>query len=138
MDKNTGNTFTNDYFGRRIVAFAIDLLLVSIPVVFTNIFLQKFDSEARYSFLRSLVQIICYGYYFIKDTVFAEGSLGKKFMGLKLVDSNDVSAKVPFYKRVVRNLSSPLWIVEAIVVFVSDCHRRITDRLLHIDVVEKY
>ena len=69
---------------------------------------------------------IAFIFMFFRD-VFGK-SIGKYLLGLNIIDSRSTN-KAKVYQRLLKNITLPLWFVEAPIVIFSKKHRRIGDLL---------
>lgn len=116
----------NNYFVKRGIAFAIDLILISIIAVFIG-FIPWIEENNDLAFYGVLFLFFC------KDLTFNNGSLGKKIMNLKLeVDSSN--SIIVIIIKFLRNITLIIWPIESIVVLFSK--KRIADYIFKSNVKE--
>ena len=81
------------------------------------------------SFLSINVQFLFTILFLIsKDVYFENGSIGKKLLAIRLINSNNENNSVPFYSKIGRNLFLILYPIEFIVLLLNK-GRRIGDLL---------
>lgn len=114
-------------FFRRALAFIIDLViscLISFAFVVIG-YLLVIENISWIAVIIVIVQIVC------RDAF--GRSPGKKIMQLTVI-CNHTKKKAPLFHRIVRNITCPLWMVEAIVCLITR-GLRITDLWLGTKVV---
>ena len=125
---------------KRIGAFVIDFIIIAliydIPFFILVMFpiLQGNALAGNAIMTRTFIStFIAYILLVFKD-IFKDGSIGKKIMKLKIIDS-ETKEPAPLGKRILRNVTWFLSWIEIIVYFVT--YKRIGDRLAKTDVVLK-
>jgi uncharacterized RDD family membrane protein YckC len=134
------------YWVRRVIAFAIDALIVyfavgllvilvaasflvlSVPGVFVAVLVGVF------SFLAGIILVM----YFVAFEVLAGASVGKRFMGLKVIASGDRAPNLA--EALVRNVSKLYWLLLILDVIVGlavskSYAQKYTDKLMNTSVV---
>ena len=125
---------------KRIGAFVIDFIIIAliydIPFFILVMFpiLQGNALAGNAIMTRTFIStFIAYILLVFKD-IFKDGSIGKKIMKLKIIDS-ETNESTSLGKRILRNVTWFLSWIEIIVYFVT--YKRIGDRLAKTDVVLK-
>ena len=125
---------------KRIGAFVIDFIIIAliydIPFFILVMFpiLQGNALSGNAIMTRTFIStFIAYILLVFKD-IFKDGSIGKKIMKLKIIDS-ETKESASLGKRILRNVTWFLSWIEIIVYFVT--YKRIGDRLAKTDVVLK-
>ncbi len=113
--------------GKRLVAFLIDLILVSLFGAVFQICIRYIGYVAGLA----LVSIV-FAVFFCRD-IFTGRSLGRRICGLSVVDA-DSFHPVSEFRALVRNLFIVVWPIELVVLFLKK--RRLGDIVTHTDVVE--
>lgn len=121
--------------GRRFFAFWLDVLIIAlIPVFYMMYALTTTDPENMTNIFLSLfpfVMIWALLFALLRDIT--GRSLGKRAMGIRIISTKE--EKVPRWKLIVRNVTTPIWPIEGIAVLVSG--RRIMDRMLGLELVRE-
>ena len=113
--------------GKRLVAFLIDLILVSLFGAVFQICIRYIGYVAGLA----LVSIV-FAVFFCRD-IFTGRSLGRRICGLSVVDA-DSFHPVSEFRALVRNLFIVVWPIELVMLFLKK--RRLGDIVTHTDVVE--
>lgn len=116
---------------KRLLAILIDHILgtVIFGIIFFSINLDSFIDPTESNSMKpfeTFNTIIGFGmiYYLLKD-IFKGRSIGKRLIGLRVVDinnTNDVPGKI---RLVVRNITVLIWPIELLILIFK--HRRIGD-----------
>lgn len=125
---------------KRIGAFFIDFIIIALIYNFPFFILVMLPMIQGQKLMVDVIMskvFICVIFAFIlfvfKD-VFKNGSIGKKIMKLKIIDS-DTKEDSSIGKRILRNTTWILSWIEIIVYLISN--KRIGDRIARTEVVEK-
>lgn len=113
-----------------IVYFMLIPLMMYIPREIIMHFINGRDALRNYLFLVFL-------YYLISECIF-NGTIGKYMFGLRIVDKKNEKPKI--YRRVVRNIfriTDQLLLVGSILLFMSNGHQRLGDKIAGTKLVEK-
>lgn len=113
---------------KRMLAFIIDFFFVMLIM---SILRYGFKSESFW--LNYGIGVLC---VLLRDIIFGGRSLGKIIMGLKVIDTK-TDTRASIWKLIVRNITSPIWFVDAIIVFSDNSNPRLMDRALNLKVVDK-
>ena len=62
-------------------------------------------------------------------------SIGKQLMKIKVVNFHDCFSKVSVWKLILRNIASPIWVVDVILVLYIGKKQKLMDAALDLDVV---
>ena len=122
-------------FGRRLGAFLIDHIALSIILVFGFIFLTIDDPFMMFS-LMPWFMLVALAVYCCKDII-GGASLGKRAMGLTVRCGNNPEAKPTIPRLLLRNIFTFLWPVEAIVLLATPDKRKLGDMIANTDVYIK-
>lgn len=123
---------------KRIGAFFIDLiicaLIYDIPFLILVVLptLQGKSTGIDFIMNRALICVFFAYLLFVFKDVFSFGSIGKKIMKLKIIDST-TNENASTSKRILRNITWILSFIEFFVYFATQ--KRIGDRLAKTDVV---
>ena len=123
---------------KRIGAFFIDFIIITIIyeipffILVMLPILQGKNPSADFVMKRALIATFFAYILFVFKDVFKNGSLGKKIMKLKIIDSES-KEDATLGKRILRNITWILSWIEFIVYLASN--KRIGDRLAKTDVV---
>ena len=126
---------------KRIGAFFIDLiicaLIYDIPLLILVVLptLQGKSTGNNFIMYRTLICTFFAYLLFVFKDVFSFGSIGKKIMKLKIIDST-TNENASTSKRILRNITWILSFIEFFVYFATQ--KRIGDRLAKTDVVSIY
>jgi uncharacterized RDD family membrane protein YckC len=112
---------------KRVMGFGIDLMVQA----WLGIILEPILIETNF-ITKSLFIPIFFISFFFRDTIFKEGSFGKKVMKLKLVFH---SPKYEFTRRIIRNVTTLISPIEGI--FLLIFKKRIGDFIANTNVEEK-
>lgn len=115
---------------KRFLAGYIDHMLISV------IILLPLAAAFGFKFMNDNLIFVSTGgtiLYAFKD-VFNK-SVGKKILKLKVIDGDGKKSTV--WKRILRNLTMPIWPVEVLIMLVRKDHLRLMDLLLDTNVVEE-
>lgn len=125
---------------KRIGAFFIDFIIIALIYNFPFFILVMLPMIQGQKLMVDVIMskvFICVIFAFIlfvfKD-VFKNGSIGKKIMKLKIIDS-DTKEDSSIVKRILKNTTWILSWIEIIVYLISN--KRIGDRIARTEVVEK-
>ena len=99
----------------RLAAYIIDAIIIAIPAGIIYLILRIFVAFTGaaffavglfivFDFLWGIIQVL----YFVYLDVYWGGTIGKKFLGLRVQQVN--GAAVPFDKSVIRNISKIFWV----------------------------
>jgi uncharacterized RDD family membrane protein YckC len=135
--------------GKRVIAYIIDSVLVGVAIgvivgvtmVLSIILGSLSDSLGWLSMILSfgamgLAFIVGFGYFFIRDAMGSGRSIGKKFMGLKVVKDGAKISYVDSIKRNITFIVPILGFVEMIMPFVDKDGMRFGDKFAGTQVVE--
>lgn len=98
---------------KRIIAFLIDYIILLFPI-YTLLFSMEiiFNCDIIFCHFYLIISIIMF-LLSLKDLIFKNASIGKKIMGLRIVDNKNNS--IPnMYKIIIRNLTLILWPIDII------------------------
>ena len=120
---------------KRIIAFFINYYAASIVVVFPVALIMSGKGPGGARLRDYIWYVILAG--FLLCIVLNINSLtpGKRLIGLTVVNVNGDTC-VPLWKQIARSLTLLIWPIEALVVVLSSSHRRISDRILGLEVIE--
>ena len=104
---------------KRIVGFIIDLMIGGL----VSIIIDNIPLISPYAFYVGILYLI------FRDTITLYGSVGKKFLKLKLTGKS----KVPFLNKVLRNITVFIWPIEGLILLLTK--KRIGDMLFKTDVI---
>lgn len=113
---------------KRAVAFIIDLFFLTFIIAILGEILNV--TEFMFTYVYGIPILL------VRDVIFGGRSLGKIIMGLKIVDVK-TNKRASIWKLIVRNITSPIWFVDAIIIFSNNSIPRIMDRALGLQVREK-
>ena len=122
---------------KRIGAFFIDFIIIAliydIPfIIFVMLPMLQGNNISNVIMPRTFLCVFFAFILLVFKDVFKNGSLGKKIMKLKIIDS-ETKENASFGKRILRNITWILSWIEIIVYLASN--KRIGDRLAKTDVV---
>lgn len=69
--------------------------------------------------------------FLFRDSFTLKGSIGKKLMGLNIID-NSVSKDYFFLRKILRNVTNIVWPIEVLAILIVK--KRISDLVLYLDV----
>jgi uncharacterized RDD family membrane protein YckC len=135
--------------GKRVVAYIIDCVLISviIGVIMGGSMLLTFVVAMISSTLAAMSMILwfgamglsflaMFGYLLVRDALGSGRSIGKKFMGLKVVKGGQKCSYMDSAKRNVTLIIPLLNIVELVMPFVDKDGLRFGDKFAGTEVVE--
>ena len=126
---------------RRLLAVYIDFITaVVVSTVVTNI-VTLGNFNAPRSFFMQILSIVIYlllviSYIVIKDILFKSASLGKKILGIKIIDDNgsDVLKRKILIKRNLENLIVfPLYIIDVLLNNQSKGDKKYKTKVININ-----
>ena len=122
---------------KRIGAFFIDFIIIAIIYeipffILVVLPMIQGNNNANVIIPRTLLCVFFAFILFVFKDIFKNGSLGKKIMKLKIIDS-ETKENASLGKRILRNITWILSWIEFIVYLTSN--KRIGDRLAKTDVV---
>jgi len=117
----------NSTITKRTIAFIIDFIFIMLVMS-----ILMYVLKSTYFWLNYGVGAL---FAFLRDIIFGGRSLGKIIMGLKVVDMK-TTTKAPIWKLIVRNITTPIWFVDAIIVLSDNSKSRLMDRALNLKVVD--
>jgi len=123
-------------FGKRLVAFLIDHIILSIVSVFGLLFFSWelfIDDPGRLFVVFPIFMLVAFFLYCFKDIV-GGASIGKRAMGLIVRNVDDTETKPSMTKLFLRNILSFLWPLELLMILCSKDKRKIGDNLAGTDV----
>lgn len=112
---------------KRAIAFIIDVYFVAFIGMILSYVLKMTDYWIIYG-------VGCL-FALLRDILCGGVSLGKIIMGLRVVDAT-TDTKAPIWKLIIRNITTPIWIVDAIIILSND-KPRLMDRALSLRVADK-
>ena len=118
------------FFKRVIAFFWIDTPILGLIASFFSLIITKGQMELVYTHM-PILMIFQYCLVLFKDIPFTIGSIGKKLVGLKIV--NQDGSKPSRVKLFLRNILFPLMPIDAFIVALTD--QKIMDRILKLKVV---
>ena len=118
------------FFKRVIAFFWIDTPILGLIASFFSLIITKGQMELVYTHMPILMFFQCCLVLF-KDIPFTTGSVGKKLVGLQIV--NQDGSKPSRVKLLLRNILFPLMPIDAFIVALTD--QKIMDRILKLKVV---
>lgn len=118
------------FFKRVIAFFWIDTPILGLIASFFSLIITKGQMELVYTYM-PILMIFQYCLVLFKDISFTTGSIGKKLVGLKIV--NQDGSKPSRVKLFLRNILFPLMPIDAFIVALTD--QKIMDRILKLKVV---
>lgn len=118
---------------RRLVAFIIDYLLVIVAVcIAIAILLVNNTSE---DVLINVAGAICFVMLIMKDSL-GGASIGKRIMGIAIRKYSNAADTPNIIVLAIRNLLICLWPIELLVFIVDHEHRRLSDRMFDVTVID--
>lgn len=121
---------------RRLFAFLIDHFIILIICIGGFFVISNPFAEGSAPFGASVsIFGVLIGFLYVFRDVVGGASVGKRFLGLKIVDSNAPDVHVDVLRLGLRNLLLPLWPIEFIVLVFSAQNRRLGDMLVRTRVV---
>jgi uncharacterized RDD family membrane protein YckC len=116
---------------KRALAFFIDIAIVAtimLPICFVYIY---FNLDVSIGLAFGAISFLL---SFCKDLFSRKGSIGKKYMGLKLKFDSSISAELLIIYKIIRNIPLVIWPLE---VFVAVMNRgtRIGDMIVGSEVI---
>lgn len=113
----------------RMGAFFLDEVIIFVIGVVVGIVVAV---NTRVEYMRYGMSLVMMVGILLKDIT--GQSLGKKLFRLKIVkeDGSDAHA----YQLILHNVTDYIWLVELLLVLSSDSGTRLTDKLLHLQVVK--
>jgi uncharacterized RDD family membrane protein YckC len=146
------SVYSKASLGKRFIASIIDsfiCMVLSIPalifLVIGNSKISVFNNDSTPYFILSVIFcFVPFSYSFVKDGIYKGQSLGKKSVGLIVIHLVD-NTPCTYGKSFLRNLMLILinlipligWLVEPIMVLVSEDGRRLGDKAANTQVIEK-
>ena len=118
------------FFKRVIAFFWIDTPILGLIASFFSLIITKGKMELVYTYM-PILMIFQYCLVLFKDIPFTTGSIGKKLVGLQIV--NQDGSKPSRVKLFLRNILFPLMPIDAFIVALTD--QKIMDRILKLKVV---
>lgn len=109
------------FFLDEVVIFLIGLIVAMVVAVNTSV-----------EYMRYCLSLVMMVGILLKDIT--GQSLGKKLFRLKIV--KDDGSNAPAYQLILHNVTDYIWLVELLLVLTSDSGTRLTDKLLHLQVVK--
>jgi uncharacterized RDD family membrane protein YckC len=129
---------SNEILKNRFFAFLLDMIFLGILDTVVSIFITEkglfsFQFQKMDIYLLPKITIIAYVYYAVLESTNLQASLGKKIMGLKVVDmvGNKLSFLSSCYRSFIRLISLSIFGLGAIIAFFN------SDRLTFHDKVTK-
>jgi uncharacterized RDD family membrane protein YckC len=119
---------------KRIMAFVLDLIIIDL--ILTPIFIALTFNDIANKFFQYFDWFMLIGFLFflLKDVVNGQ-SIGKRFIKIKVIDTNNYMKTPKINRLVIRNLFTFLWPVE-VLLLLSNKRRKLGDLLANTDVVE--
>lgn len=115
---------------KRGIAFLIDMIVIACMFsVVTSTVVTDMETMMKWGWA---IGLGIYVLILLRD-LFGR-SLGKKILGLELLDSQGNKPKL--WKRILRNITFAFFQVEILVVALSSDHQRLSDQLLHLRVAD--
>lgn len=109
------------FFFDEVIIFVIGVVVGMVVAVNTRVEYMRYGMS-----LVMMVGIL------LKDIT--GQSLGKKLFRLKIV--RDDGSNAPAYQLILHNVTDYIWLVELLLVLASDSGTRLTDKLLHLQVIK--
>lgn len=118
----------SDLKKERLIAFGIDyLLLITFQGIVGQILMLNTDNSNLVNmilFLTLITSVIM----FCKDLIKGQ-SIGKRIMKIAVVNADDLTICSNPFKLILRNITLPLWPIEAILFLSSENGVRLGDKL---------
>ena len=115
---------------KRSIAFLIDMIVIACMFsVVTSTVVTDMETMMKWGWA---IGVGIYVLILLRD-LFGR-SLGKKLLGLELLDSQGNKPKL--WKRILRNITFAIFQIEIIIVALSRDHQRLSDQLLHLRVTD--
>ena len=121
----------NRVLSRRILAFAVDYIIIMIISIMTFVLLSNvYDTSVtpeffRFFYFMMAVLLLC---MLLKD-IFKGRSIGKMIFGIYVREYGNVMETPKFYKLVLRNILLPFWLIEFLVLVSDKEGRRLGDKI---------
>ena len=119
----------------RAAAFYINLMFISFLTVPFSIYSKIVDGSDHVGIPTGLVEATIVSILLLLLLDIKILSPGKRLIGLTVANVGG-DTRVPLWKQIVRSLTLLIWPIEALVVVFSSSHRRISDRILGLEVIE--
>ena len=120
---------------KRIIAFFINYYAASIVVVFPVALIMSGKGPGGARLRDYIWYVILAGFLLCIVLNINFLTPGKRLIGLTVANVGG-DTRVPLWKQIVRSLTLLIWPIEALVVVLSSSHRRISDRILGLEVIE--
>jgi uncharacterized RDD family membrane protein YckC len=109
---------------RRIAAFVIDHIAITvISLIYGLIFMEQINNAYGTDLIIYTVPFffIALLFYLFKDSIKGK-SIGKRLLGLQVRSSKNIEKIPPQWKLVLRNITTPFWIIEILfLIFNKHC-----------------
>lgn len=131
MEKNIKITSIN----KRILAFLIDLLIICL--ILTPIFITLTFNDITKKFFQYFNWFMLIGFllFLLKDVVKGQ-SLGKRFIKIIVIDTNNYKIAPSTNKLLIRNVFTFLWPVELLTLIISKKKRKLGDLFAGTNVID--
>ena len=113
----------------RMGAFFLDEVIIFVIGVMVGMVVAV---NTRVEYMRYGMSLVMMVGILLKDIT--GQSLGKKLFRLKIVKEDGSDA--PAYQLILHNVTDYIWLVELLLVLASDSGTRLTDKLLHLQVIK--
>lgn len=119
----------------RAAAFYINLMITSFFTTPFAIYSKMVDGSDHVGLPTGIVEATIVGIILMLVLDIKILSPGKRLIGLTVANVGG-DTRVPLWKQIARSLTLLIWPIEALVVVLSSSHRRISDRILGLEVIE--
>jgi len=116
---------------KRGIAFVIDVYVITL-IVFGAVWFVTGDI-ALLAHNLWIAFVPAYILLLLKDIF--RSSLGKLLMKIEVVDFHDRDSKIPLWKLFLRNVATPIWIVDVILLLSVGKKQKLMDSVLALDVI---
>ena len=120
---------------KRGAAFYINLMITSFLTTPFAIYSKMVDGSDHVGIPTGLVEATIVSILPLLLLDIKILSPGKRLIGLTVANVGG-DTRVPLWKQIVRSPTLLIWPIEALVVVLSSSHRRISDRILGLEVIE--
>lgn len=115
--------------GRRIGAFIIDYLIITMLAFIPFLFLPGFSGMSSFETNFTILMVIAISGILLKD-VFGR-SIGKMIFGIHIAHGDAADKRVTAGQRILRNIPMLFWPIELIMTFNDPYNRRLGDKWAH-------
>ncbi len=112
----------NKHIGVRLLSIIIDFLLILLVCLVSNLIILKIDIKMNFMYHYTFVMVVFYSLFFCKDIINEGQSIGKRIVGLRIINdnkSNNKGKRVSNRNLILRNIFIFIWPLELLMIIIN-------------------